>query len=255
MSETQAPLKTRQVRCRDCERRIHPPDLNPAKGLAKCKQCDEVFFYAGPYAGLEEPERLPIPIPAGYDIRLDSEQMLISWRWGGFWSLFWLIVAGIVNGPITVYSIYILYKMMQDTPIVTLFNIAWLVAWLISAGYSGYMGLAMAFNRTLIRVSADGLSKTCQPFPYPGSRFVLPVMIKQLYVKERAVRRRYSHSGHSHVYIELYYDLMLRLKDGDEVALITMDTPEQAEFLEVEIEKFLAIADKPVEGETAKRLF
>jgi hypothetical protein len=80
------------------------------------------------------------------------------------------------------------------------------------------------------------------PLPWFGNKQLDPIVLKQLYVKERIQQNK----GKRHY----SYELHMVTWDGRNQKLVGgLATSDQAFFLEQEIERFMGIADQPVPGE------
>lgn len=235
--------------CPDCSRPIPVADRQAETGLAKCRGCDEIFRFAA------VAERLPVPIPAGFDLRRDSEALLLSWRWfepmHGQLILFTLLWNGILlwdairfslsalqgPSPASAIGIHLAGTVLTGLPLI-------------------YITLSYLLNSTSIRVTREGLSLRHGPLPMPGKRNqqLYPVMLDQLYVQEMRRLRWHERFGRDEQEIVRSYDLVARLKDSNEVRLLNLPEAGQAEFIEVEIERYLGIHDRAMEHEVARRL-
>ena len=105
-----------------------------------------------------------------------------------------------------------------------------------------YYVLTGLFNRTVVAVTPDQLSIKHGPLPWFGNKQLDPIVLKQLYVQER-IQRNKGQRYYS-------YDLHMVTWDGRNQKLVGgLASPDQAFFLEQEIERFMGIKDQPVPGE------
>ena len=108
-----------------------------------------------------------------------------------------------------------------------------------------YGTIAGFVNRTLIRISPSQLTVGHGPLPWWGNKQLDATGIAQVYCKERVSRGRNGTS--------ITYAVHAALRDGADAKLVdALDSPEQALYLEQEIERFLGIKDVPVRGELAR---
>ncbi|MGF1533602.1 MAG: hypothetical protein ACFCUI_07850 [Bernardetiaceae bacterium] len=111
-----------------------------------------------------------------------------------------------------------------------------------------YYALAGLLNATTVKVAQNHLSVCHRPMPWVGNKRLICRDLVQLYVREH---RSQSISG-----THLSYQVCALLGGSPEqktiVLLRGLATPEQAQFFEQKIEKYLHIQDAPVQGEYPK---
>jgi hypothetical protein len=108
-----------------------------------------------------------------------------------------------------------------------------------------YFTACRFLNRTVVDVSPREIRVTVGPLPWPGNRTVSPMQVAQVF-REEIVRQ--TKNGRS-----ITYNVSAALKDQSKVKLLSgLDSPDQALFLEQEIERHLGIRDQPVAGEMRK---
>jgi hypothetical protein len=108
-------------------------------------------------------------------------------------------------------------------------------------------GISSLINRTILTVDNGELLIQHRPLPYPGKRLSAGD-IQQLFAKQR-ISRSYNNSTHSSN-SSVTYELRALLHDGGEKKLLGgLNTSEQAQYIEQELERFLRIKDRPVRGE------
>jgi hypothetical protein len=106
-----------------------------------------------------------------------------------------------------------------------------------------YWGLAGLLNRTAITVAPEQLTIRHGPLPLLSGKQFDPILIKQVFVRRHASTERSS------------YEVYMLTWDGREEKLLgDLNRPEQALYLEQEIERQLGIKDKPVPGELPAEL-
>jgi hypothetical protein len=109
--------------------------------------------------------------------------------------------------------------------------------------FLAYKTLTGIFNKTYIRVNTESIQVEHKPIPYVGNKTLLSKDVKQLYSKKRVTR---TSNGAATV----SYEVRAILTNGKETKLVTeLETPDQAKFIEMEIERYLGIRDMPVRGE------
>lgn len=111
----------------------------------------------------------------------------------------------------------------------------------IACALLNYCTLAGIMNRTRIAIGIDDLSIRHAPIPWPGNRSIPRTDLERLFVEERVYRNKGPYYT---------YGLNAVLKDGARVKLLSgLEDPEQALFLEQEIEARLGIQDRKTPDE------
>jgi ribosomal protein S27AE len=180
--------------------------------------------------------RKRVPKPASVKVANDGESLSISQRWYSwkylsalffciFWDGFlviWYVIAFSSNAPLP----FKLFPLVHVTVgvVVTYTTIAGLV------------------NRTTVELTRDELSVWYEPLLWPGEKKLKTSQIRQLFCKEVVSRSRNSTS--------ISYDLYAIDQDERQVKFATkLESRDVALFFEQQIETWLLIADRPVEGE------
>jgi hypothetical protein len=112
----------------------------------------------------------------------------------------------------------------------------------IGVGFT-YYTLAGLFNKTFIDVTDYEVSISHAPLPWPGAQKINSAQLKQLYCQEHISTNRRG--------TKRMYSVNAILKgDNIRVTLLSgLNKPEQAFFVEQEVEKYLDIPDSHVPGE------
>ncbi len=234
-----------KIHCTSCNAAIPAADIHLETAMAKCRRCDAVFSFAretgvrpgGPPA--VPPDRGEVPMPPDVKIDTGGYDLRITQRWFSFkyipmaffcvaWDsflVFWYSIA-----------------LTQDGPwIMAVFPIAHVA---VGVGLT-YYTLAGFFNRTRILVSRREVAITHEPLPWLGNVRLNVMDLEQLYCQEEA------NQGKNGTYYR--YQLSALLKDGRKIKLLSnLSKPDTALFIEQQIEKWLKIKDRPVEGEMAR---
>jgi hypothetical protein len=105
-----------------------------------------------------------------------------------------------------------------------------------------YYTIAGFLNRTLIRVSPSLLDVSHGPLPWPGAKRLDSTGIAQIYCKEHISRGKNGVTTTYQVHVATHGGAQEKLVDS-------LDSSDQALYLEQEIERFLSIKDAPVAGE------
>ncbi len=256
------------ITCPSCRRVIPADDINVKSAIAKCTACHEIFSFAhllpaapsaptphvlttvtpaagGILGGIVERVRgyfQPMPkseveMPRGFAMHRAAGTLVITRRWIScavipllVFSLFW-------NGIIfTIYAVMIPDIVGGSAPWHTALFPMLHLATGICIGYSALAGL---LNTTEFRLSNYTLTVRHYPLWWPGGRAIGTEGIDQLFCKEKRGRKE-SRS----------YAVGVQLKSGERLTLVSnFEQPNQARFVEQEIERFLGIQDRLVPGE------
>jgi hypothetical protein len=105
-----------------------------------------------------------------------------------------------------------------------------------------YYTLAMLFNRTRVEVTHGSVTVSHGPLPWTGWREIAAGLIDQTYCKEIIRRNKNGVSTH--------YEVWVALSDGKHSRLVAAGMePEQALYIEQQIETTLDIKDRSMPGE------
>jgi hypothetical protein len=216
--------------CATCGAPFVDGDLDSLRAIARCRFCRSVTSIP------PSRERPTAPLPARFRAVELPDSLSVEWRW-----------------------------LTSKTVMLAFFCVAWdsaLLGFYPRALASGNLGailfpiahvavgvwltwqvLAQLFNRTRVEVEAGVLSVRHGPVPAFKRNFTLAgATLKQLYVKERV-----SGSGSDR---SSAYDLCALTDDGRELIVLPgLDEPDQALYLEQQIERRLGIADREIAGE------
>jgi hypothetical protein len=262
------------ITCPSCQRVIPLEDVNIQVAIAKCTACSEVFSIA-PQAPVQPTPMLPgisapppgvqpqsvqvtpavggvlgqfiqrmvgapattaktdVGLPTGFTAVHEQFDLVITRRWFSCGVLPLIPFCIIWDGFLVVwYTI----AFTRDTPLIMkLFPIGHLAVGV----YLTYTCLTGLFNRTEFRVNPRTLAIRHYPFWWPGARAIDVSTIDQLFCEEV-----YGQRG------SRTYKLGVQLKDGNRIDLVkNLNQPNEARYLEQEIEKRLGIADRVVPGE------
>jgi len=108
--------------------------------------------------------------------------------------------------------------------------------------FLAYITLASFLNTTIITARHRYLTVVHTPLPWFHPPPLRIADITQLFVRRVIQRSRYG--------LHKFYEVWAQLRQGREVKLMDgLKTPEQALFVEQQLEVFLGITDHPVPGE------
>ncbi len=220
--------------CPNCNFFVAAKDINISKTIAKCENCNHVFSFEDDFDFREgRPEML---IPEGMEVLNLRSELDIEVKWTKsiqpmmvvftlVWNLFLLpfVIGGIMAGQAQI---------------------------LLFAGAHIAVGLgllynifAQLFNRTNISVTDKRIEINTRPFPTPGkSKIELDADdLDQLYVTKYV-------SSTTNGVPSYAYALYAIDKNGTKFILIKGLNKESQLYIEQEIERYLQIKDRPIQG-------
>lgn len=220
--------------CPNCNFFVAAKDINISKTIAKCENCNHVFSFEDDFDFREgRPEML---IPEGMEVLNLRSELDIEVKWTKsiqpmmvvftlVWNLFLLpfVIGGIMAGQAQI---------------------------LLFAGAHIAVGLgllynifAQLFNRTNITVTDRRIEINTRPFPTPGkSKIELDADdLDQLYVTKYV-------SSTTNGVPSYAYALYAIDNDGSKFPLIKGLNKESQLYIEQEIERYLQIKDRPIQG-------
>jgi hypothetical protein len=229
------------IYCPNCNAEIPPENININGLIAKCVVCGKVFNFADQVetpVSFARAEYTDVHRPDSIEVENLGHQLIIKRRWFtpeivvlAIFALFW-------NGTI-VFVMGTAFAM--GAGFISLFGSLHAAVGI----YLAYTVLAGFLNTTVITADMQTLAIRHGPIPWPGNREVASSSIKQLYCREHMKRRK---RGYSYT-----YSIQALLNDTSLQALVKgLQSPEQALYVEQEIERHLGIKDEPVRGEIAR---
>ena len=203
--------------------------------LAKCSSCDSVFDFLEQMEGHSKSVRPEVEPPKNIQLQptLDGLEIVRSWFTPKVYAL-------------------LVFCVFWDGFMVVWFGIAitqqqWLMAAFgtihgaVGAGLT-YLLICSFMNRTHIRMSLSSLTISHKPLPWSGGKVIPVGEVKQVFTKEKIHRGK---NGTSYTYGVWFQD-----QTSIEHKLVTgLNKPDQALYIEQEIEKTLGIIDAEIRGE------
>lgn len=237
-------LESRQdhlLRCPSCDHFIKADDININKLIAKCAQCSHIFSFEnvhiGKQIGYSRPDML---IPAGLEVlKLQSElDIQVNWfrnvaKSSFAFTLIFTLIWNLVLLP------FVLTALATGAYSILLFTSAHVA---VGIGMLLRM-LALFVNTTHVNVTRRNLEIRTTPMPslFRRNRKIPAEEIQQLYVTKYVESRTNGNPNYA-------FGLYAILKNGQKVTLVKGMNEATQKYLEYEIESFLGIKDKPVEG-------
>ncbi len=237
-----------QLFCRSCGAEISADGINLQTMMAKCTKCNAVFSFADMYADIEPKAAkkanayaYDIPQPGGVTMRHDGMDLVLVRDWNrlngalalGF-GVFWLVMLFVIMRPF--------FSDFPGSQMPVTFIFALFPFFGVYMMVSGLYGL---LNQTMIRVGSGSLRTAHAPLPWPGKHFDAHDL-EQLFVSQKVS----TSSGRSGRSTTITYRVEAVTRTGERVKILQgLESPEQAQFIEQEIERYLRIEDTPVRGE------
>ena len=232
-----------EVHCPSCDSLVHPSSININKSLGKCGSCGTVFAFEQDHFFIDDrPGRPEMIMPEGTDVLTLSDSLDIRLDWYrsyprgtlGFLSFFtivWnLIVGSFVVGSFAAGTAGVLLGVSLHL-LVGLGLIYWLASIFI--------------NKTDIVVREDEIRVEHGPLKNPFKREVVIKSddFKQFYVNRYVASTTNGQPNYA-------YALWAIRTSGQKEQIIKGMNKETQLYLEQEIERFLRITDRRVEGAT-----
>lgn len=229
------------LNCPACRAPIFADDINILKTIAKCKSCSNVFDFNDKIKGsgdLPARYRKEIVIPPGIEVLhlMRELEIMIKWRRSAktftlFFAIFWNVFIGIFTLVAFFAGGY--------------FMLAFMIPFILAGIYLIYSSAGYMLNTTYITVDEQRISLTHKPinFLIQKDRHFSTTEIKQIFVRKYTVG---STNGNP-VYA---YAVDMQLQNGKTLNLVKeLHSVDYARYIEQEIEYYLKIKDRPVDGE------
>jgi len=228
-----------QLKCPNCKELVMADNINIDKAIAKCTNCSSVFSFdhSSRYPYRNRPEVFQ---PEGIEMLRLRNELDIDFKWRN---------AKSVSVPFIFFAV--LWNVML-LPFVGVAIMSGQLAFLLGVSVHLFVGLGFLYhiltvliNTTYISIDEYDLIVEHRPLKHIANRDknIECRDIDQIYVKKYVTGRTNDVIHHAHKVVVI-------LNNGDELDLIAgIRNKEKALYLEQEIELFLKIKDRPVEGE------
>jgi hypothetical protein len=237
------------MQCRKCGADVPSANVNIQMAIAKCDACNAVFSFRDELAPelfdgaeaqteLRRPSSGNVPLPKNLNVENTGAELRFKKRFFTpavffltFFALFW-------DGFMIVwFAIAFSTREYMMAAFGSLHG-------LIGLGIS-YNVLAMYLNSRHIAVNREHLIAWSGPLPWPGSRTLDSNTVSQIWCRRGRSSRRSS--SINSVSMGGSFEVWALMRDGAEQRLMAgLDKPEQALYIEQEIERYLHISDRPV---------
>jgi hypothetical protein len=180
-------------------------------------------------------ERLPVLQPNRFLVDQRNEELQIRYRWFRWTVLFMALFCVVWDGFLVAFFMPAVLRGAWQFALFGSLHAA------VGVGLT-YATLAGFLNRTRIRTTGRRIRIDHGPLPWLGNRTIDADSIEQLFCREK---RGTSRSG-----ARYSYEVRALLKNGRQVTLVgNLVEPEEAAYLEQQIERRLGIQDRPIAGE------
>jgi hypothetical protein len=233
-----------QLHCRYCAAEIPAANINLDNLVAKCANCNAVYSIAGELGlasgekdkTVAAPLRAEVPMPQGIEIKDEFDKLVIRRAWYSCMALPMLFFTVFWNGFMLMwFGISISMGAWQMALFGTLHGAIGV--------YLAYTTLASFLNATTITVTSDQLEIRHHPVPMPGSKTLFASEIVQLFCVQHVSRG--SKGGTT-----ISYQVNAIMQDQRRENLLKgLTNIEQALYIEQEIERYLRIENRQVQGE------
>lgn len=228
-----------QLACPNCATSIKAENINITELVAKCHHCHHVFSFSNEIKAAPR-NRQEIMLPDGFEAytTLSGLDIEFSWRRStkglGFFIFFALFWNGIL-------SIFVLAALLSGEYQILLFTS---IHSLVGIGLIYYI-LSVLLNKTYIMVSRRQIMVEHRPIrlPFYRNRNIDAADLDQLFIQKYVSSKTNGRPNYA-------FSVVAKVRTGSEITLIKgLRQPEQATYIEQQIEKFLQIDDRAVEGE------
>lgn len=227
-----------QLQCPNCQSVIRYEDMNIDKLIAKCHHCHTVFGFETQVRNAQR-QRAEVLLPPGIEATsfLSELDIRISWRKTSnsgffvFFTLFWnaIVIPFAVGAIISGNWMILLFLSLH-----LLVGLSFL-----------YYTLSLFLNTTYVTINSREISVLHKPLkmPFYADRTVSVDRVQQLFIDKYVQSKTNGQPNYA-------YGVYAHLNNENHIKLIRgLKNPDQARYIEQEMERFLNIEDKAVEGE------
>ena len=227
-----------QLNCPNCQAPIPADNVNITQLVAKCDKCNQLFAFDRQIEQIER-HRPEIMLPPGIESygMLNDLYFEVSWR-NGRELPFFIIFTIFWDSIVFLFAVLAILSGQLSMLLFLSLHLA------VGIGLL-YYTLSLLINKTYVYVNRHSIHIEHKPLPklFSSTRDIDSKEIKQLFV-ERYISSKTNGSPNYAFGVEVI------LKNEERVKLIRgLRTEEQGRYIEQQIERFLHIKDRPVEGE------
>ena len=228
------------LNCPDCRFPIPSDDVNIAQTIAKCKSCNNIFEFQIDSENRELPARFrkEVIIPPGIEVLhlMEELEIMINWRKSAnrftfFFSLFWNAFIGFMTAMMVIAG--------------EMGGLLFMIPFVLVGAYLLYASVGYLVNTSYITVDEHRISIEHKPISFliQKDRHFAPEEVEQLFVRKYEVGKTNDRPVYA-------YAVDLVLKNEKNYTLVKgLHSVNYARYIEQEVEHFLKIKDRPVDGE------
>ena len=229
-------MRITPIECTNCGAAIDPENVSERLAIARCRHCKSVFsIEPSESQSAQKPMRPEVSLPDGFSLDESVSSLEIRHRWYSHLVWFFLFICIFWNGSMLVWHGMALGTGMWFMSLVGLLHTG------VGIGFT-YFVAAMFVNTTTIRVSHGTIDISFAPLPWIGAKNVDAADIRQLFCREKVQHGKNGSRTTYEVHIVDRNNHQNELLKG-------LQTPEQAMYVEQELERYLRIEDQAVKGE------
>lgn len=233
------------MNCKRCHQPIAREDQHPQLRMARCRRCHSVQDLSetapsgdAERVGVGRPlltQRPPVPLPSPFVVSHEGGAFKVRWPWR-------------TTGKLVVYG----FGLLTNLVLLAFFSRRGFAPFLaVHAGVTLIFALTVLLhlvNSTELTLGSGQFELRHGPIPWFGNRRLSTAMFDQLYVREVM----HTHKNG----VSYTYELRALRRNGEkELRLVRgLREPDQALWLEQQLELRLGIVDRPVEHEVAERV-
>lgn len=228
-------LTVMDVVCPRCAAPIEAENVNLESGLAKCGECNAVFDFRQQLADTPTPERpeVEMPKPFCWQETFDGLALVYDWRSASAYGLLFFCL--LWNGFMAMWYGIAIHEQEWTMAAFGMIHLA------VGLGLI-YGTLAKFRNRTTITFSPDKVTVQTRPMRlFTKDQAYEPREIQQIFCEEKITRTKNG--------VNRSYLVNAQLRGGETKKLLKLEKPEQALYVEQEMERTLNIRDVRVAGE------
>jgi len=230
-----------QLRCPKCATPIPAEDVNIDSLIGKCRNCNAIFEVDEELNrqrdDFREEERPHIELPAGFEVQRGVSELDIRISWRKTRMVWFYVLFSVIWNGITFVFVGIAISSND-----LMMALAISIHFMIGVGFLLYT-TALFINTTHIYATTHALLVKHGPIPVPfhPRRNISKASLEQLYVEEYVASRT---NGRPNIAFRLR--AVVKGKDKRPQLMRGLKKPEQALYLEHEIEKFMNIRNRQV---------
>lgn len=229
------------MKCPSCASFLRADDFDAARGTLTCSYCKALMVFGGGDSSARStpPARAEVPLPPSIKVAKRSRGLEIRRRWFHPLHVFLVFFCIAWNAFLVFW-----YTTAVGSGAPWIFKVFPIVHVAVGVGLT-YFTLAGFLNTTTIAVERRELRVSHAPLPWRGAAKLESSSIDQLFCKQKLHRNKHGHS--------YTYEVWMSSRDSKSRKLVSgLPEPEQALFIEQQVERALGLPDRVMPGELAR---